>query len=107
MPGISLPGAFTAGCYWRLDARQLDFTWELYLSIQAPGGRASFDEYLQTWPDLAHVPDLGDDAVLDVGNSIVAVKGDTRVDVQYVEFRDAAEAELTLIELARAAIAYY
>ena len=81
--------------------------WENVLA-RAPGGRASFDQYLVDWPGLVHVPDLGDDAALDVGNSIVAVKGDARIDMQYVNvFADAQEAELALIELARAVITHY
>jgi len=108
VPGINHSGPFTAGCFWSLDARQFDWTHDLYLNILAPGGRASFDQYLVDWPDLEHVPDLGDDAVLDVGNSSVAVTGDARVDVQYVNvFADAQEAELALIELVRAALAHY
>ena len=82
-------------------ASAVGYTWDLYLNVESPGGRASFDEYLATWPDLEHVADVGDDAVLDAGNLLVAVKADTRIDVQYVNFID-PDAEEVLIELARA-----
>jgi hypothetical protein len=106
LPGVSGAGTYSAGCYWELDASGIDNTAQIYFNVLTPGGRASYDQYLVDWPGLEPVVGIGDAAVLDVGNSIVSVKGDTRIDVQYIDVFD-PDAEQVLIELVRAIMEHY
>jgi hypothetical protein len=99
-PGASNGAPFTGGCHWSLDAREPDTTWDVILNVQSPGGKQAFDVYVQVFPNLEHVPGIADDAVADVANSVVAVKGDTRLDVQYINLHD-PNAEAVLIEIAK------
>jgi hypothetical protein len=85
------------------DAQQFDWTHDLYSTSWHPaGGPRSIST---SWTGrISTTSNLGDDAVLDVGNSSVAVKGDTRVDISTSTLVGAEEAELALIELVRAAL---
>jgi len=65
------------------------------------GGQAGFAGYLDAWPGLEHVTGIGDDAVLDVGNTLYAVKGEAWFEIQYVAIFD-PDPQAVLIELGHA-----
>ena len=89
------PGAqfgSNAGCVWQLDSGTLDMTWDIHLGVTSPGGRSDFQDYLEFSPDSEHIAGLGEDAVEGVANSVIALKGDTQIDLQYLGFHDGSEA---------------
>jgi hypothetical protein len=88
-PGAQFGG--TSGCEWLLDSGTQGLTWDIALDVQSPGGRAVYDQERGFSPDAAAIPGLGDAAFQSVANSVVAVKGDTRVDLQYIAFEDGSD----------------
>lgn len=96
----AVPFGGTGGCQWALDSGTEGLTWDIALDIHSPGGRSDFDEYLSFTDDEEHITGLGDDAVKGVASSVIAVKGDTQVDLQFVAFYEgAAEIPQRLVEV--------
>lgn len=75
-----------AGCYWQLESPNMDTygPWELYLGVQAQGGRQRFEEELSFF-ETPRIGGLGDDAT-EMFGTFSAVKGDVYVSLQYVAF---------------------
>ena len=94
-------GIYENGCRWVLDNTPVP--WEIVLGVRVPGGRAYYDTYLAAQAGDP-VPGLGDVAVEGPAKSIIAVKGDALVDLQYVSFEEGDEEvrrELVRLILAR------
>lgn len=90
-PGPAM-GIFPNGCRWKLEGGKLGASPEIVLGAMSPGGRRYFDTYLNLDKPPA-VAGLGDIAVSELRGCIIAVKGDTLVNLQYIEF-SAAEQDI-------------
>ena len=88
------------GCLWVLDNTPVE--WQIVLGVRAPGGRAYYDTYLTSIAG-SPIPGLGTDvAVEGPARSIMAVKGDVLVDLQYVSFDEGAKEQA--VELMKAVL---
>jgi hypothetical protein len=105
-----------AGCTWHFDNGEglIDpetgetATWDIELDLLAPGGRAAFDDELEVFevlgyqdvPELAGLADRAMTTARGAFEPIVAIRGDTRIVVEYVNpFAD--EARQQRIEVMR------
>jgi hypothetical protein len=88
-PGPAM-GIYQNGCEWELNSGRGDVNWTITLGAMSPGGRQYFDKYLNL-DGNPPIPGLGDIAVSNMGDCVTAVKGDTLVDIHYIDFSKAKE----------------
>jgi hypothetical protein len=76
-------GVFDDGCNWKLDIGSEIVAPEVGLGVTKSGGKAYFDKYFKPYA-TEPVSGLGDAAIRDDSSSLMAVKGDVLVEVQFV-----------------------
>ncbi|NJD29498.1 MAG: DUF3558 domain-containing protein [Chloroflexi bacterium] len=81
-------GIYQNGCNWKLASGTEGIPWEIVVGVVSPGGRSYYDRYFSM---MNYEPVAGVDADIaveqDLTDSYMAVKGDTMVDIQYIELR--------------------
>jgi Protein of unknown function (DUF3558) len=76
-------GVLGAGCTWKLAPEGEIVVPELALGIAATGGKSYYEKYFKPYATEA-VSGLGDSAIRDDSTSLMALKGDVLVSVQFV-----------------------
>lgn len=101
-PGETM-GIWENGCIWTLESGITGAPWQVVLGVLAPGGRHYYDTFMAIM-EGEKLTDLGDAAIRSEANTVVAVKGDALVSIQYIDL--SAPREEVPVELIKLAFAH-
>lgn len=101
-PGPTM-GIWENGCTWDLESGVAGASWQVVLGVLTPGGRQYYDTFMAIM-EGEQLTDLGDAAIRSEANSVVAVKGDALVSIQYIDL--SAPREEVPVELIKLAFAH-
>jgi hypothetical protein len=82
-PGETM-GLWLNGCTWTLESGIAGAPWQVVLGVLTPGGRHYYDTFMAIM-EAEPITGLGDVAIRSEANTVVAVKGDALVAIQYID----------------------
>ena len=101
-PGPTM-GIWENGCVWDLESGVTGASWQVVLGVLTPGGRHYYDTFMAIM-EGEQLTGLGDAAIRSEANTVVAVKGDAVVSIQYIDL--SAPREEVPVELIKLAFAH-
>ena len=94
-------GIFQNGCLIELEDDDAIVPPEITIGVISPGGADYFRRFfVEPFPEAEHVSGIGDDAVRGGAGDLLAVKGDTMVNVLYIGLGDEEEVTEALMRSA-------